>query len=64
MAPSLPPPKSRNINLCFKPSIYVLKSEVKVYNGLFFPSTVSLWNKLPPHFVNTVSMEQFSDHVS
>ena len=35
-----------------------------MHDGSFFPSTVYLWNKLPPHIVNIVIVEQFSDHVS
>ena len=37
---------------------------MKVYDGLFFSSTVSLWNKLPLHIVSIVNMEQFFDLVS
>ena len=47
-------------NLRFKPIL----GRVKVYDGLFFPSTFSLWNKCSRHIVNTARAEQFSDHVS
>ena len=59
MTPSLVPSKARKANLRFKPIL----GHVKVYDRLFFPSTVSLWNKLLPHIVNT-SVEQFSDYLS
>ena len=60
------------IKLCHHPC-YLQKHEtnfkpilgsVKVYDGSFFSSTISMWKKLPPHIDNTVSVEQFSDHVS
>ena len=60
VTPSLLPSKARNANLRFKPIL----GRVRVYEGSFFPSTVSLWNKLPPHVANTISMEQFSNYVS
>ena len=60
VAPSLLLSKPQNTNLRFKPILDC----VKVYNESFFPSTVSLWNKLPPHIVNTVIVEQFSDYAS
>ena len=60
VTPSMLPSKARNTSLHFKPIL----GRVKVYDGSLFPSTVSLWNKLPPHIVNTVSAEQFSDHVA
>ena len=37
---------------------------MKMYDGSFFPSAVLLWNKLPAHTVNAVSVEQIFDHVS
>ena len=52
MTPSLLLSKAQNTNLCFKQIL----GHVKVYDGLYFTSTVSMWN-------NTVSVEQFSDHV-
>ena len=55
---SLLPSKAGNTNLHLKR----IFGCVKVYDGSFFPSTVSMWNKLPPH-INTVSVELFSDHL-
>ena len=60
VTPSSLPSKARNANLRLKPILGC----VRVYEGSFFPSTVSLWNKLPPHIANTISMEQFCDYVS
>ena len=60
VTPSLLTSITRNANLHLKP----LLGHVKVYDGSFFPSTVSLWNKLPPNTVNTVTVEQFSDYLS
>ena len=55
--PSLLPSKAWNANLHFKPIL----GRVRANEGLFFASTISLWNKLPPHIANATSMEQFSD---
>ena len=60
VVPSLLPSKVRNANLRFKPILGCVRG----YEGSLFLSTVSLWNKLPPHIANTISMEQFSDYVS
>ena len=62
VTPSLLPSKARNANLRFKPIL----GHVRVYEGSFFPSTVSLWNKLPPlNVVNPIiSIGQFFDYVS
>ena len=57
---SLLPSKARDTNLHFKPKLGCMK----VYDGSSQPYTVSLWNKLLPHIVNTAITEHFSDHVS
>ena len=51
--PSVLTSKARNANLHFKPILGC----VRVYDGSFFPSTVSLRNIFPPHIANTIIME-------
>ena len=56
----LSPSKSQNANLRFKPILGCVRSK----EGSFSISSVSLWNKFPPHIANTISMEQLADYVS
>ena len=60
VTPSLLPSKARSANLRFKPIL----SRERVYERLLFPSIVSLWNKLPPHIADSITVEQFFDYVS
>ena len=59
VTPSLLPSKARKTNVSFKSILGCMR----LYEGSFYPYTVSFWSKLPPHIANTISMEQFSDYV-
>jgi len=41
-----------------------LVTNIDSYKYSFFPSVIKLWNQLPPHFVNSPSLDQFCDNLS
>ena len=53
------PPAAVHHNTRHRPDIYHFRARTSLFDQSFFPSTVRLWNQLPPEFRNAVSLAQF-----
>ena len=56
---TLIPLSVRNTRQYHPKKFYSMVSNTKSYKGTFFPSTVAMWNSLPPNILDKPNISQF-----